>query len=180
MMEPHRPWHPQVTAPGTHKGPPRPPIRPVPLHFAWPPLPLCVHHAAVWWWGGLPKWCVPIHQVHRTAPGTRKGPSTPNPTPCHYISPGLRPAQVSTALLFGGGAVSRNVVARGGWVDVGGPCGCQAPAPPGSLVSTTAASSTTASAATTGTAGAAGSSRSDDDRFTVLKAGQYFVICSIG
>jgi len=61
------------------------------------------------------------------APGTHKGPSTPNPAPCHYISPGPPPrSYVHRAVAWWEGGVLRNVVARGGWEDVGGPCGCQA------------------------------------------------------
>src|SRR5207245_1089647 len=37
-----------------------------------------------------------------------------------------RPARVARRTVVWGGVVLRNVVARGGWVDVGGPCGCQA------------------------------------------------------
>src|SRR3989442_13154180 len=58
-------------------------------------------------------------------PGTHKGPSTPHhhPVPLHVIrplAPPVWPAAPSP------GVVLRHVVARGGWVDVGGPCGCQA------------------------------------------------------
>ncbi len=51
-------------------------------------------------------------------PGTRKGPSTPqpHPVPLHVVHPCSYPVQPSP----GGGAVPRPVVARG-------PCGCQAP-----------------------------------------------------
>ena len=35
-------------------------------------------------------------------PGTHKGPSTPNPTPCHYILPGPCPTSVSTMPSFRG------------------------------------------------------------------------------
>ena len=40
------------------------------------------------------------------------------------------PAPTPVAPSPGGGVVPRNVVARGGWVDVGGPCGCQAQGEP--------------------------------------------------
>jgi hypothetical protein len=56
-------------------------------------------------------------------PGTRKGPSTPNPTPCHYIS-GNRPATRRRPDGRGSRSV-RHVVARGGRVERWGPCGCQ-------------------------------------------------------
>src|SRR2546422_574938 len=48
-------------------------------------------------------------------------------TPCHYMSygPSPRPCGPPRRRL-GWGGVPRNVVARGGGVDVGGPCGCQA------------------------------------------------------
>src|SRR6266581_2712098 len=57
-------------------------------------------------------------------PGTRKGPSTPNLTPCHYMLsiPAPPPAGPSP----GGGAGPRPVVARRGRVERWGPCGCQA------------------------------------------------------
>jgi hypothetical protein len=62
-----------------------------------------------------------------------KGPSTPNRTPClisppesslHLAGP-PRPEPRSIVPSSGAGR-SPNVVARGGRVDVGGPCGCQA------------------------------------------------------
>ena len=60
-------------------------------------------------------------------PGTHKGPSTPNRPPCHYISYGLSPRPCGLPRRrLGWGGVPQHVVARGGWVDVGGPCGCQA------------------------------------------------------
>src|SRR6266699_3308341 len=55
--------------------------------------------------------------------GSRKGPSTPNPTPCHYTSHGPRSRSSCPALRCLVGAVSRNVVARGGDVGRWGPCG---------------------------------------------------------
>ncbi len=61
-------------------------------------------------------------------PGTRKGPSTPNPTPCHYMLSIPAPTPVGPSP--GGGAVSRYVVARGGRAERWGPCGCQAWEPP--------------------------------------------------
>ncbi len=56
----------------------------------------------------------PRHISVRPAPGTHKGPSTPNPAPCHYISPDLPPrSRVHRAVAWGWGAL-QNVVARGG------------------------------------------------------------------
>jgi len=54
----------------------------------------------------------------------RKGPSTPNPTPCHYMLYTTAPLPIEPS--FGGGVVPRDVVARGGRVKWWGPCGCQA------------------------------------------------------
>ncbi len=64
---------------------------------------------------------------NRLVPGTHKGPSTPNPAPCHYISSGPPPRSCvhrTVACWWGG---PRNVVARGGveWCGalVGARCG---------------------------------------------------------
>ena len=66
-----------------------------------------------------------------------QGPIHPQPSPVLDLSPGelatcrLAPGPALTAITLspGGGVVPQNVVARGGWVDVGGPCGCQASRP---------------------------------------------------
>ena len=51
--------------------------------------------------------------------------STPPPRATTFHT-APRPARVARRAVVWGGVVLRNVVARGGWVDVGGPCGCQA------------------------------------------------------
>ncbi len=63
----------------------------------------------------------------RASPGTRKGPSTPNHAPCHYML--SIPAPTPVRPLSGGGAVPRHVGPRfivgprGGQVERWGPCG---------------------------------------------------------
>ncbi len=61
------------------------------------------------------------------APGTHKGPSTPNPAPCHYISPGPPPRScVHRAVTWWwGGPLKCSGTGRCGVVR--GPCGCQVP-----------------------------------------------------
>src|SRR2546428_575588 len=53
---------------------------------------------------------------------TRAHPPHPT-TPCHYMSSGPPPQASAHRAVVWGRVVMRHVVARGGWVDVGGPCG---------------------------------------------------------
>jgi mycofactocin system glycosyltransferase len=103
-------------SPGTRKGPSTP--NHTPCHYMLSiPTPTPVRTLSG---GGA----VPRQFWSGSTPGTHKSPSTPNHAPCHYTLsiPAPTPLRPSP----GGGAVPRHVVARGGRVERGGPCGCQA------------------------------------------------------
>jgi hypothetical protein len=53
---------------------------------------------------------------------TKENEFVPCATTC---PPAPHPVRVAHHAVIWGGVIIQNVVARGGWVDVGGPCGCQ-------------------------------------------------------
>ncbi len=78
---------------------------------------------------GPPLPSLPDTFCNRLVPGTHKGPSAPNPAPCHYISPVPPPRLVPTAPSPVVGR-SPKCSGTGRCGVVWGPCGCQAQGKP--------------------------------------------------